>query len=115
MEIFGDVSRNTTKIFEYYIENFQKKFRKVFENYYGEFRKVIGIRKFRGNLYVFRNFEETDICSKILRKFKGTEKKLLKQAILRKFFLYFENIFRNNCVKFQVNVRKITTVGNSQF
>ncbi len=57
----------------------------------------------------------TYVCSKILRKFKGTVKKLLKQAILRKFFLYFENIFRNNCVKFQVNVRKITIVGNSQF
>ncbi len=42
--------------------------------------------------------EETDVCSEILRKFKGNAKKLLKRAILRKFFLYFGNIFRNNCV-----------------
>ncbi len=97
------------------IWKFSKKILEGFENYYGEFRKLIGIRKFRGNLYVFQNSEEIDACSKILRKFKGTVRKLLEQAILRKFFLYFRNIFRNNSVKFQVNVRKITIVGNSQF
>ncbi len=53
--------------------------------------------------------------SEILKKFKGNVRKLLKQEILRKFFLYFGNIFRNKCVKFHVNVRKITVVVNSQF
>ncbi len=46
----------------------------------------------------FENFKEVCMYSKILRKFKGTARKLLKQAILRKFFLYFGNIFRNNHV-----------------
>ncbi len=94
---------------------------KIFKKNFGRFRellwrirKVIGIQKFRGNFYVLQNSKETDICSKILRKFKGTVRKLLKQAILRKFFVYFGNIFRNNCVKFQVNARKITIVGNSR-
>ncbi len=38
------------------------------------------------------------ICWEILRKFRGTVRKLLKQKMLRKLFLYFGNIFRNNCV-----------------
>ncbi len=46
----------------------------------------------------FESFEEIRMYSEILRKFEGTARKLLKQVILRKFFLYFGNIFRNNCV-----------------
>ncbi len=38
----------------------------------------------------FESFEEICMYSETLRKFKGTLRKLLKQAILRKFFLYFE-------------------------
>ncbi len=70
-----------------------KKILNGFENYYGEFRNVIEIQKFRGNLYAFQNSEEIDICSKILKKFKGTVRKHLKKVTLRK---YFGNIFRNN-------------------
>ncbi len=59
-------------------------------------------------MYVFRNSGKIDICLEILRKFKGIVKKLLKQVILRKFFIYFGNIFKKNCnQKFQVHVRKI--------
>ncbi len=81
------------------------------------FREILP--KFLNILKIFKKnfgrFRGIDICSKILRKFKGTVRKLLKQAIWRTFFLYFGNIFRNNCAKFQVNVRKLTIVGNSQF
>ncbi len=38
---------------------------KIFKKNFGRFRELlrrIGIRKFRGNLYVFRNPEEIDKC-----------------------------------------------------
>ncbi len=86
---FRITNGNISVCFEKYYQNFwvlfwkfSKKNSEGFENYYyGEFRKVIGVRKFWGNLYIFWNSEETDICSKILRKFKETMRKLLKQAI----------------------------------
>ncbi len=118
---FQITNGNISGCFEKYYQHFWVLFWKLkkksdgFENYYREFRKVIGIRKYRGNLYIFQNSEEIDVYLKIRRKFTETVRKLLKQVILRKFFLCFENIFWNNCVKFQVDVMKITIVGNIQF
>ncbi len=68
---------------------FSKKISEGFKNCYGEFRKVIRFWKFRGNLYVFQNSEEIKICSKILRKFKGTVRKLLFEEISPIFWKYF--------------------------